>query len=88
MEKGTTIAFDPGHIPDAGYTMRVTYLASHRDIQGHDIGTGVTPGITDDYEIRTRFARAPGVGSAVHALRVKVSEGPEAPKYSIFSMKP
>ena len=85
MEKGTTIAFDPGHIPDAGYTMRVTYLASHRDIQGHDIGTGVTPGITDDYEISYQIRpERLAWEAAVHALRVKVSEGPEAPKYSIF----
>jgi hypothetical protein len=82
-ESGMAISFDPGHIPAGGYKMRITYMARHLDLSGHEKfqlaylpdvdGIEIAPVINLD---RLSWA------AAVYALRWKVGEAPESPMFA------
>ena len=79
---GNTLRFDPGHVPDGGYNMRLTYLCKHLDVLGHETYAWYTWAVQDGLEI------APIVNTerlswaaAVYALRWKVQRSPEQPKF-------
>jgi hypothetical protein len=79
---GNTLRFDPGHVPNGGYKMRLTYWCKHVDVLGHETFEWYTYAVQDGLEIAPilqpeRLSWA----AAVYALRWKVQRSPEQSSY-------
>lgn len=80
---GHTILFEPGHVPDSGYPMKITYMAAHKPLDGSENYAAPTWAAQDALEI------GPAINperlswqAAVYALRWKVHQAPEKALYA------